>query len=112
MPKVVVPILNTEYSVVVVWGKEWFVRQVIKDYEHDDVDLLYGRVRGQHFHTSGRHELIYLSRPPSDPEMIGTLAHEACHSVESILDTIGQSVSGEILAHSVGAVVREVLKQR
>jgi hypothetical protein len=46
---------------------------------------------------------------PKTPEQIGTLAHEAVHAIDYIFTAMGQNDYGEVFAHSVGAVVREVL---
>jgi L-lactate utilization protein LutB len=37
--------------------------------------------------------------------------HEAVHAIEDIFLKVGQPIGGELFAHSVGAVVREVLRR-
>jgi len=108
--EIVVPILNTEYKVVVCWGSKKYIEKLGSSYGHT-VELD-GDFRGKHFYTKGSYPLIVLFQPPVTPEFVGTLAHEAVHAVESILFTIGEDGAEEILAHSVGAVVREVLSHQ
>jgi hypothetical protein len=105
--KIIVPILNTEYKVIVCWGDDKHIVKVGKDYGHEV--FLDESYRGRHFYTKGCYPLIVLHKPPTTAEFIGTLAHEAVHAVESILSTIGETGAEEILAHSVGAIVRETL---
>ena len=107
--KIVVPILNTEYKVVVCWGSKKYIEKVGNSYGHS-VELD-GDFRGKYFYTKGSYPLIVLFQPPNTAEFVGTLAHEAVHAVEGILFSIGENSAGEILAHSVGAIIREVLKE-
>ena len=109
---VVIPIFNNEYKVIVCWGDLKHVRKVMKDWGYDrlaeskDID----RRRGATFYAEECHPVIALPRFPKTPEEIGTLAHEATHAVLNIFQKIDESYYDEVFAHSVGAVVREVLK--
>jgi hypothetical protein len=108
-----VPILNNEFRVVVVFGSPDDVKKVLNTYKYPNDAASAGdfnNSRGLTFTCSDCHPVIALPKAPRTPENLGTLAHEACHAVESIFRHIGQPVGNEVFAHSVGAVVRESLK--
>ena len=110
-----IPILNNEYKVVVCWGKSDYILKILKDYHYEDVDLRYVNEalenrRGVTFRKDRCFPVIALPKKPHSPEQIGSLAHEACHAVKEIFDYIQEREIDEVFAHSVGAVVREVLK--
>jgi len=110
--KIIVPILNDEYKVIVCWGNDVEVGKVLKYHGHKPEDTkssLLGN-RGVCFYSKDCHPVIALPSKPKTPEQIGTLAHEAVHAVEDIFLKISQPIGGELFAHSVGAVVRGVLK--
>lgn len=110
---VVVPILNNEYKVIVCWGDLTVVRRTMKEWgfplplaESKDIDSR----RGVTFYSGNCHPLIAFPRYPKTAEEIGTLAHEATHAVLNVFDKVQETNFDEVFAHSVGAVVREVLK--
>lgn len=107
--KVRVPILNTEYKVIVCWGTQEFVAKVFRLYHYPDKKILLEGDRGRTFWRTGCFPIIVLSVPPTTTEMIGTLAHESVHAVGFILDSLDEGRTREIFAHSVGAIVRETL---
>lgn len=113
--EVSVPILNNEYKVIVCWGSEQFIRKVatLYHYPKDDTVTL-GKRRGVTYRRHDCHPLIVLPRSPKTPQEIGTLAHEATHAILDIYDKVGEdniAHTEEVFCHSVGAVVREVLKK-
>ena len=111
MNTIEVPILNNEYKVIVCFGTPEHIEKVLKKYGHklDTKSSIIGN-RGTCFYSSKEnHPVIALPTFPKTPEQIGTLAHEAVHATEDIFIKIGQPPSGELFAHSVGAIVRTVL---
>ena len=109
---IVIPILNDEYKVVVCWGKPEEIKRIMKLWHHKIMDGekdLENR-RGVCFYAKDAHPIIALPHYPKTAEEIGTLAHEAVHVVEDIFVKVQENPQGEIFAHSVGAVVRGVLK--
>jgi hypothetical protein len=111
--EIVIPILNNEYKVIFTWGKPEEIKKVIKSWHHNELATI-GAIedrRGVTFHTYGCHPVIAMPRKPKTPTEIGTLAHEATHAVHYIYDMLGEEYrNSELFAHSVGAVVRGVLK--
>ena len=109
----IIYILNTEYKVIFTWGKPKDIEKVLKSWGHN-LHATLGNVenrRGCTFHTAGCHPVIAMPRRPKTPTEIGTLAHEATHAVNYIYDMLGEDYrNSELFAHSVGAIVRGVLK--
>jgi hypothetical protein len=109
--EIVIPIINSEYKVIVCWGDSKQVEKVLKAWGHDRNDTgsqLTDR-RGVCFYAKDCHPIIALPHKPKTPQEIGTLAHEATHAVRNIFEKLQEESSDEIFAHSVGAVVRETL---
>lgn len=106
--KKVIPIINDEYSVIVCWGEEAYIRKILKKYGYKD-DNIFGTDAGATYHDSLKDPVIALKGYPVSPEEVGVLAHEATHAVKFIFDEIGEKSIDEVFAHSVGAIVREVL---
>ena len=110
--RIVIPVFNSEYKVIVVWGNEKLLQKTAKDYQYPD-DIPYTldtSNRGCCFNRHECHPIIYLPKRPQTSEEIGTLAHEAVHAVNHIFDKISEPIRDtEVFAHSVGAVVRKVL---
>jgi hypothetical protein len=108
-----VPILNDEYAVVVCWGTAGEVAKVLRRWHYpQEPELLEGcweAWRGRCFQHPDRHPVIALPEPPTTPEQIATMAHEAIHAVDAIFDKIGAGWEGELFSHCVGAVVRHTL---
>jgi|WetSurMetagenome_2_1015567.scaffolds.fasta_scaffold23018_3 hypothetical protein len=114
MKKIVrVPVLNSEYLVIFTYGTYEEVRKVLKKYHYpmEDIKSDHFNGRGVCFHMDGVFPVIAMPDIPRTAEQIGTLAHEAVHAVDDIWKKIGENTSGEAYAHSVGAVVREILSQ-
>lgn len=112
MKEIEIPILNDEYKVIVCFGSPKKVEKVLKSWGHKPEDTkssLLGN-RGVCFYSEGKHPVIALPHKPETATEIGTLAHEAVHAIEDIFTKINQPLNGEVFAHSVGAVVRGVLK--
>ena len=108
--EIIVPILNDEYYVIVAVGNAKLCRQVAKKHHQKLGRLKEGESRGWAFHRRGGHPFIWLCRPPVTATYIGTLAHEAVHAITYIWAATGDDTSSEAFAHSVGAVVRTVMK--
>lgn len=108
---IVVPILNNEYKVIVCWGTLAYTRQLMRDWGYEELaeQKHLDSTRGVCFHSKECHPFIVLPHFPKTAEEIGTLAHEAFHAVDDILEKIGRVYNDEIFAHSIGAVVRSVL---
>lgn len=112
MKEIEIPILNDEYKVIVCFGSPKKVEKVLKSWGHKPEDTkssLLGN-RGVCFYSETKHPIIALPNKPKTAVEIGTLAHEAVHAIEDIFNKINQPLNGELFAHSVGAVVRGVLK--
>jgi hypothetical protein len=109
----IIPVLNSEYKVIFTWGNPEEIGKVLKSWGHKEHAVLGGVEdrRGVTFHSMGFHPVIAMPRKPKTPTEIGTLAHEATHAVNYIYDMLGEDYrNSELFAHSVGAVVRGVLK--
>ena len=108
---IVVNILNLEYKVIVAIGDEKFLKKVAKKWYYPDFPIPLGDRRGGCYNNSDCHPIIHLPKQPKTPAEIGTLAHEATHAMHHIFDKIQEpNRDTEVFAHSVGAIVREVLK--
>lgn len=112
-----IPILNNSWSVrVVISPNVTEVVPLLEEYGHDSDGLQTWHgdqtFLGLTFIKRGKSPVIHLQEFPVTDAQIGTLAHEACHAIESIFDTIDQPLGNEVFAHSVGAVVREVLRSK
>lgn len=109
---IVIPIFNDEYKVIVCWGNLRLIKRLMRDWgfdvlaEQKDLDSR----RGVTFYAKECHPLIALPAYPKSPAEIGTLAHEATHAVTNIFEKLDERTYDEAFAHSVGAVVRTVLK--
>ena len=112
--EIVIPILNSEYTVIVCWGTSKQVEKVLRSWGHkrDDVSKQLDSRRGVCFYATDCHPIIALPKRPKTPEEIGTLSHEATHAVGNIWEKLGESVYDEVFAHSIAAVVRSTLKNK
>ena len=104
-----VPILNVEYKVIVCWGTPAYVAGVFRRYHYPPQLIGTDGFRGRCYYHKGCFPIILMSARPSTSALIGTLAHEAVHAVDWVFDMIEEKRSDEVYAHSVGAIVREVL---
>ena len=111
-----IPILNDEYKVIVCWGDRKFINRVGKNYFYEDTEIcLRDKDRGTCWTNPLNHPIIVLPKSPKTPIEIGTLAHEALHAVWNIFNKINNpndKLNDEVLGHSVGAIVRGVLKTK
>lgn len=117
--EVIIPILNNEYKVIVCFGGKKEIRKTLEawhypvDLDFEDIDFKAGTWRGRTFSKRMCHPVIVLPKRPKTAEEVGTLAHEATHAIDWIIQGIGETGRlEEIYAHCVGAVVREVLKAK
>ena len=113
--EVVIPILNDEYKVIVMWGNLKYIKKKAKSWHHDtlsDEEMDFKNRRGMCLYKKDCHPVIILPRKPKTAQEIGTLSHEAVHAVEDIFIKIQQPTNGEVFAHSVGAVIRCTLERR
>lgn len=113
--EIIIPILNTEYKVIVCWGDEKWLNKVGLKWGYNNIKPTTGIERGLTYTTDDldRQPIIVLPRYPKAPMEIGTLAHEATHAIDYIFTIIreeSKETYREVYAHSVGAVVRETLK--
>jgi hypothetical protein len=112
--ELIIPILNDEYKVIVTYGNPDKIAKVLKAWGHQEHAAMGNAKdnsrRGVCFYTKGCHPVIAMPRKPKTPTEIGTLAHESVHAIEYIFEAISQPMGGELFAHSVGAIVRGVLK--
>lgn len=117
MKFITIPILNNYYKAYFCYGDAAYIKKCLKKTHHIKEDIEVDRdfdienIRGACFYTDGCHPLIAMPVFPETPEEIGTLAHEATHAINNIFQTIGESTSGEVYSHSVGAIVEEVLRR-
>lgn len=111
MSKTVVPIFNDEYRVVVFFGASERALKLAVKMGHEPHNLSWDSQRGVTFFTHGVTPVIAMPRKPKTPQEFGTLAHEACHAVEILFNYIDQPTTGEVFAHSVGAVVRLAMQK-
>lgn len=113
---VVIPILNNEWKVIVSWDSIKNQKSLMKDWGYKETPLgdndFIDEMRGTCFYQKHCHPFIALPRFPKTAEEIGTLAHEASHAITDIFQNIAETKSQEVYSHSVGAVVREVLKMK
>lgn len=112
--EIVIPILNDEYKVIVCFGEPKYIDKVLKQWGHKVANIYLDceNRRGICFWTKGCHPVIAMRNFPKTPEEIGTLAHEAIHSIGHIFSMIEQEFAEEVFAHSVGAIVRTVLSTK
>lgn len=110
--EIVIPILNDEYKVIVCFGNDKDIAKILRSWHHKNQDMATALTnrRGVCFYGEGCHPIIAMPSYPTTPEEIGTLAHEATHAIVDIFLKIQEPVTGELFAHSVGAVVRNTLK--
>lgn len=107
-----IPILNNEYKVIVCWGDFKFIKKVVDSWGHIPVEEIgFDDRRGVCYQTVGCHPVIALPHKPRTAQEIGSLSHEAVHAIEDIFMKVQEPLNGEIFAHSVGAIVRTVLKE-
>lgn len=117
MKEIRVPILNSEYKVIVCYGGAKEIGKVLKAYHypedltHYDLEQMLIDMRGRTFYHKSCYPVIALPKKPKTAEQVGTLAHEAVHAIQHIFESIGEPSRDEVFAHSVGAVVREVLSK-
>lgn len=111
---IIIPILNNEYKVIVVIGDNDYLDKTAYKWNYNKGDVfLDENKRGACFYRSSCHPIIALRVFPKTPQEIGTLAHEALHAVYDIIYTKieEKNPAEEIIAHSVGAIVRTVLEE-
>ena len=108
-----IPILNDEYKVIVCWGDSKQIEKVLLDWHHPIGNLESSLIdrRGVCFYHKDCHPVIALPSYPRKPAEIASLAHEAVHAIDDIMQKINEMpTKGELFAHSVGAIVRLTLK--
>jgi hypothetical protein len=112
-----VSILNDTYKVYVYIGDRELANKKICEYvgENNGKEFLNPDNRGKSVHKWGLHPCIWIDGDLNYKDGIGTLSHEAVHSVSAIMEYLAmdmRDLSGnEFLAHSVGAIVRKVLQE-
>lgn len=114
---VTVPILNHEYKVVVCWGDTKHLRKNLLDHHYDPdhvtksfIEEQTEKRRGVTIREYRCYPTIWVDADLPAPEAIGTLAHEAVHAVDFVMEALEENIyHSEIFAHSVGAIVREAV---
>jgi len=115
MTKIRIPVLNDEYVVWVVWGKEDRVEKWLRHwYENDDnMDYqVFKHNRGVCYYNEKYNPVIVMNHRKVKDEFYATLAHEAVHAINNIFVHIGDNNRGELFAHCVAAVVRGVIQYK
>jgi hypothetical protein len=111
MKEILIPILNTTYSVIVCWGDNKFVNKIGKKWQYPDGTIKVNEeMLGSTYYKCDCHPIITFKRKPKTPVEIGALAHEATHAILHIFDYIKEENLDEVFASSIEAVVRETLK--
>lgn len=116
---VTIPILNDEYKVVVCWGDKRLLRKTLLDHHYSPDNITPAFIeeacanrRGVTFRESRCYSVIWIDANLPASQAIATLAHEAVHAVDFIMEFIDEDIHhSEIFAHSVGAIVRLTLNQ-
>ena len=113
MKKVKVPIFTEEYSVWVYIGSPKDVAREARKYV-ESIDSNWGKVnRGRTYNglPYKKHPLIIVNGDLPYFEALATLAHEASHAMDYIVEFIGlDDRSGEFRGHGIGAIMRIVGK--
>jgi hypothetical protein len=115
---ILIPILNHEYKVVVCWGNLTHLRKTLLKYHYHEDHVTKSFIkeqtdnrRGVTFQEHRCYSVVWLNADLPFAEVMGTLAHEAVHAAEFTFQAINEDIiHSEIFAHSVGAIVREVVK--
>ncbi len=110
-----VRILNEDYFVDVCWGDPVeacaFARAKFEDREIK-LDVFEDKrgltVYRKHYNPMIFVSTEYCSKRCSEKHFFATLAHEAVHAVCDIWGKVEENTTGEVFAHSVGAVVAAV----
>ena len=109
-----VPILNSEYKVYVFIGDRDKANKSICEYLEEKGPLITSENRGRSMYRRGFHPCIWIDGEVDFRTSVATISHEAIHAVSDMMGYLGmdpRDTSGnEFLAHSVAAVMREVLK--
>ena len=111
---ITVPILNDDFSVIVSWGDEAEAYPYLKKFTGTDEFIHILEKSEAVFWTSEKHTclpVMYIKVSPDDIIFMSLVAHEAVHCIDCILDAIGEGKTKELVAHSVGAIVRAVSKR-
>jgi hypothetical protein len=114
--EIIIPIFNEEYEAIFCWGTPTDIQKVMKKHFYPESTIrltMESSGRGACYYAENCPPIIAMPRKPETPTEIGTLAHEAVHAVLDILLKIGESRScEEVIAHSVGAIVRKVMSKK
>ena len=119
MKKIHIPLFNDEYALNVYIGtKEELIKHGAKYLEIDEKEVKYkvNTTKGSAWNAlvmdCNCNPLILINGELDWHYSLSTLAHEACHGADYIMDYIGMvDESGEFRAHTVGAVMRHFFKE-
>lgn len=113
-----IPILNSEYNVIVILGtieecckkgSEIAKQSNVPEHEWWFKDIFKGR--GHTFNFPDLSPIVMVNGDLPIHSALATLAHEACHASDAISSYIGiDDKNGEFRAHAVGAIMRHVGK--
>lgn len=118
MKKLSIPVLNDEYSIMVYIGKKEELIAAASKYLGLPKDVIEERTedtRGSAWDAlileCKKNVLILVDGDLPIDQAIATLAHEACHAADYIIEhTSIDDRKGEFRAHTIGAVIRNVYK--
>lgn len=112
MKKIIIPILNNEYKVLVVFGtneeRARYISKHVKGYDYEYALERCKATRGQTFlRLPQDHPLITIDIDLPYDMAFATIAHEASHAVQDIIDNLGiDDRSDEFKGHSISAIMR------
>ena len=115
MKRIRVPILTEQYAINVFIGKRKDVMRAAKKYCGPRFDFQMEGRRGMAIDTLNtsdpKHPLICIDGDLPADTGLATLAHEASHAMDYLIDYIGiLDRSGEFRGHGIAAVMRAVTK--
>lgn len=112
--KIQIDILNDSYKVIVIIGDMKKCNKYLQNYFGEKKDLLVPDNQGKCLFVPKFYPVMWVRGDLPYPVSIGVLSHEAIHAVSFIMDYLGMDIKdqtgNELLAHSVSAIVRKVLK--
>lgn len=115
MKKYTVPIFTSEYFVTVLLGKREEIckegAKIAKEPLEKFTKEFNWRGQAHNLLPKWKYPLIIVDWDLPAHIALSTLAHEAIHALDYIVEYLGmQDISGEFIAHGVGEIMRTVTK--